>query len=146
MSSAAGTFFRVRKHENGEPQRRAEPAITLNQYSVTSGGRLTRTDLMETAPQLVDKRAPICGGMAIAAPFVGVAVALLADRGYDAPSRPEDEAWRVAVWLVLLVYGSIMSGLILTCVAVARDEKYWVLRWVGFLVNAGPFLYAVIAS
>jgi hypothetical protein len=44
------------------------------------------------------------------------------------------------------VYGSFMSGLILTCVAVARDEKYWVLPWIGFLVNAGPFLYALIAS
>src|ERR1700674_177355 len=100
---------------------------------------------METELQPIDKRAPICGAMGITAPFVGVALACLAVRAYDPPSHPPDEGWRFAVWLVLLVYGSIMSGLILTCVAVARDAKYWVLPWVGFLVNAGPFLYGAIA-
>jgi hypothetical protein len=94
----------------------------------------------------VAKPAPICGVLSIAAPFVGAGVACLAYLVYDPPSRYPNERFHAGVWLVLLIYSSIISGMILAAIAAVRGEKCRALPWIGFLLSAGPFLYAVVAS
>jgi len=48
--------------------------------------------------------------------------------------------------VALPIFCGMVGGMILAGAAAVRDEKWSALRWIGYLVNAGPFLYAVIAS
>ena|SRR5216684_2998432 len=93
-----------------------------------------------------EKACPICGVLSIAAPFIGAAFACLCYLASAPLSHYTDESFRVGVWLVLLIYSSILCGMILAAIAAVREEKYRALSWIGFLLSAGLFLYAAVAS
>jgi hypothetical protein len=100
---------------------------------------------MQDVPENVERRAPLCGVLSLAAPFAGFALACLVDRVY-VRHAPLDAGFQLMAYVFFPIYGSVLCGLILAGAAALRHEKLWALRWIGFLVNASPFLYAIVAS
>ena len=49
-------------------------------------------------------------------------------------------------YVALPMLGGLLCGMILAGAAAMRDERWSALRWIGFLFNAGPLIYAMIAS
>jgi len=100
---------------------------------------------MQNSSNTGDKRAPLCGALSVAAPFVAVAAgsfALFYVRSHPSGSMRLDHLALVG----LPTFGSLVCGLILAGAAAVRNERLWALRWIGFVVNGGPLLYLMIAS
>jgi hypothetical protein len=101
---------------------------------------------MQTVSEIPPKRAPLCGILSVASPLIGFAASLLV-MAY-VRSRPPESGMDLGLLALgaLPTFASLLCGMILAGAAAVREEKLWALRWIGFLVNAGPFLYAVVAS
>jgi hypothetical protein len=100
---------------------------------------------MQAETQLVKKRIPLCGALSVIAPALGVAVARLADVVF-VRHAPPDQGFELMAYVALPLIISLLCGIVLAAVAAIRDERYSVLRWLGFLVNAGPLFYVFVGS
>lgn len=100
---------------------------------------------MNSAPAIKEP-APICGVLSLAAPFVSVAIALVVDKVFQITYPGDQGRFFVAAWVMLPIFGGLVGGMVLAGLAAVRGEKLAVLRWVGFLLNAGPLAYWMIAS
>ena len=100
---------------------------------------------MQSASEILPRRAPLCGVLSVASPFIGFAAAWLV-MDYIRSRPPESMQLGLLALGALPIYASCLCGLILAGAAAVREEKFSALRWIGFLVNAGPFLYAVVVS
>jgi hypothetical protein len=82
------------------------------------------------------KRRPLFTILSLLSPFVGsalfVTIAPLSGSDADVPRLMAG----LASALGFLILGSISA-----IVALFRHERYWVLLWLGLLLNAGPIFY-----
>ena len=100
---------------------------------------------MESLTNSVEKRAPICGILSVAAPLGSFLVFLIADKTFRV-LYPNDQGWLSGIAFVALpTLGCLFGGLVLAGVAALRTEKYSALSWIGLILNAAPFLYTFIA-
>lgn len=100
---------------------------------------------MQSLSEILPKRTPLCGVLSVVSPLIGFAAAwLVMDHIRSHP--PESMNLGLLALGALPIYASLLCGLILAGAAAVREEKFWALRWIGFIVNAGPFLYALVAS
>jgi hypothetical protein len=76
---------------------------------------------------------------------LGFVIARLADVAF-VRHAPQDAGFELMAYVALPLFGSLLCGVVLAGAAAIRDEKHSLLRWIGFLVNAGPLIYAMVAS
>jgi hypothetical protein len=89
---------------------------------------------------------PICGFLSVTAPVLSVACAFIGDK-VSRLIYPGDDGRLFAVAFVgLPLIVGLIAGTILAGAAARREERWSALRWIGFLVNAGPLVYILIAS
>lgn len=101
---------------------------------------------MQTESETFERPTPICSILSLAAPFAGVTLAFLGDRLFRI-LHPNDQGWLSGVaFVVLPIFGALITGTLLAGVAAMREEKWTVLRWVALFLNAGPLVIAIIAS
>jgi hypothetical protein len=101
---------------------------------------------MQSQLEIVKRRAPVCGILSVVAPFASVGVALLVDRIVRVKYPGDEGRFFIIAWIGLPIVCGMIGGMVLAGTAALRDEKWSALPWIGYLVNAGPFLCAVIAS
>ena len=100
---------------------------------------------MQAEAQLLKKRVPICGVLSVTAPVLGFATARFVDVAV-VRHAPPGAGFELIAYIALPLIGSLICGMLLAGAAAFRDEKYFALRWIGFLVNAGPLFFLIIAS
>ncbi len=99
---------------------------------------------MQTETEIIAKRAPICGIASILAPLAAVAAGCAGLQLFRF-FYPNDDGWLSGLGFVFLpAYGCILGGIILAGIAARRDEKWWLLPWIGVLLNASPFIFAFV--
>ena len=100
---------------------------------------------MQAVSETPPRRAPWCGILSVASPLAGIGASLLV-MVYVRSRPPESMDLGLMALGALPTFASLLCGMILAGAAAVRQEKLWALRWIGFLVNAGPFAYIVVAS
>ena len=102
--------------------------------------------IMEQLAKSVDRRAPVCGILSVAAPFASLPAGLVADKAFQI-LYPNDQGWLSGIAFVALpILGCFIGGLILSGAAALRVERYSVLGWIGLLLNAAPLSYLMMAA
>ena len=93
-----------------------------------------------------ENQRPICGFLSVIAPVLSVACAFIGDKvSRFVYQGDEGRLFAVAFVGFPLIVG-LIAGTVLAGAAAKREERWSALRWIGFLVNAGPLLYILIAS
>ena len=89
---------------------------------------------------------PVCGILAIAAPFLGFALAIILcgiPRGYErrGPFNPNLEVFG---YLVVIMPIAFLVGTVLAIVALRRHERFRALPVIGLVLNLPPLLWVFI--
>ena len=86
-----------------------------------------------------EKGTPTCGILSIAAPLIGVPIALGIGRNV------QGESWGFGgvIVFIFLSLGALLVGLISALVGLHRGERVRFLSVLGLILNVGIFLWAV---
>ena len=97
-------------------------------------------DDMDGKPE--SKRAPVCGVLSVAAPFVSAAVFYVVRKIFIS-LRPNDDNMLYGIAFIgLPVVGCFFAGLILATFATLGREKWPTFPLIGLLLNSSPLLYS----
>jgi hypothetical protein len=99
---------------------------------------------MESEQGIPGKRAPVCGVLSMAAPFASGGIGFIAQEVYGFLYPRDDHMFSGLAFIVFPIFGCFIAGILLAGVAALRDERWWLCRWVGWCLNAAPFLYGLV--
>jgi len=95
---------------------------------------------MESAPQSVERRPPVCGVSSLLAPFVGAAVAF----AEISSSTGGERGMAYFVNGLLIFTASLVIGVILGVTAATRRERLRALPWIALPLNAALLCYCIL--
>jgi hypothetical protein len=87
--------------------------------------------------KLTQRRSPIFGIISVIAPFLGYAFAYVAASN----TSKEGEGWGAFAVFVLVIFLSLLFGLISSIVGLVRSEKPMFLPLIGLFLNLWPILW-----